>query len=93
MPNHKIDIDRLSKKVTDLSDALAHLDSPEDWKRLLIIMRRPGWTTEPEFLLSSAIVETMLNQAVELNRLKTKLIEGCQAIPTKEHVAIKQSAN
>lgn len=90
---HKVNVEKLGKKVTELSDALAHLDSPDDWKRLIILIHRPGWTTEPEFILTSAIVETMLNQAIELSRLKTKLLEGCEVISAKEAVLVNQSSN
>ncbi|MEW6125883.1 MAG: hypothetical protein AB1757_02370 [Acidobacteriota bacterium] len=81
MPNgHRIDIKRLEKKVTDLSDALAKLSSKEDFKKLILILRRPGWTTPAEYIFASSIVEAMTAQAKALDKLKGDLLKGSDAV-------------
>lgn len=77
---HKIDIQRLEKKVTDLSDALAKLGSKDDFKKLILILRRPGWTTPAEFLFASAIVDSMAAQVSALAKLKGELLKGSDAV-------------
>lgn len=77
---HQDDIGKLIKQVTDLSDALAHLSNPEDFKRLILILRHPGWTTPAEFIFASGIVESMLAQTAALTKLKGQLIKGSQSV-------------
>ena len=81
MPDvHKLDIKKLEKKVTDLSDALANLGSRDDFKRLILILKRPGWTTPAEYIFASAIVDSMQNQAAALAKLKTDLLKGSKEV-------------
>lgn len=81
MPNgHRIDIKRLEKKVTDLSDALAKLNSKEDFKKLILILRRPGWTTPAEYIFASSIVDTMTAQVKALDKLKGDLLKGSDVV-------------
>lgn len=47
---HKIDIDRLDKKVDVISDLLAKLGDEDDLRRLVREWRKPGWTTPAEFI-------------------------------------------
>lgn len=54
----KIDIDRLDKKITALSKALANLGKGTDGKDLLLIIRKPGWTTPAELAFTNALLET-----------------------------------
>jgi hypothetical protein len=81
MPDtHKLDIKKLEKKVTDLSDALARLGSREDFKRLILIFRRPGWTTPAEYLFATALVDSMQSQVATLAKLKTDLLKGSKEV-------------
>lgn len=77
---HAQDIKGLEKKVTDLSDALAHLGDKDDFKKLILILRRPGWTTPAEFIFASAVVDVMQAQASALATLKGKLLQGSEAV-------------
>ena len=77
---NKADITRLGKQVTDLSDALAKLNTPDDWKRLILILRRPGWTPPAELIFVSAILEAMRAQAIALAGLKAQLLAGSEAV-------------
>jgi hypothetical protein len=47
---HKGDIKALEKKVTSISNALSKLSSAEDFRKLIMEWRRPGWTTPVEFI-------------------------------------------
>jgi hypothetical protein len=59
MSNHDDHVKILDKKITDLSDALAHLGKGADLKELIRIIRFPGYTTPAEFAFSIAIIDSM----------------------------------
>lgn len=80
---HKIDIKNLEKRMTDLSDALAHLNNAEDWKRLILILHHPGFTTPAEFIFISSLVDSMRAQADALSKQQGALLKGCEAIIAK----------
>jgi long-subunit acyl-CoA synthetase (AMP-forming) len=81
---HGIDVEKLSKKVTDLSTALAHLGNKDDFHKLILILKRPGWTTPAEFILASAVVDVMLAQTHALTTLKGELLRGSEAVGAKQ---------
>ena len=84
MPNgHKIDVKQLEKKVTALSDALARLSSKDDFKKLIEILRFPGWTTPAEFIFAAGIVDSMLAHTAALANQKDSLLAGSKAVATK----------
>ena len=56
-------IRELEKKVSALSDALAHLGKGTTLQELLRILRFPGYTTPAELAFNHAILDTMLVQA------------------------------
>jgi hypothetical protein len=78
--NHKVEIDMLGKKISSVSDALARLGQSEDLRKLILEMRRPGFTTPAEFLLLSGIVDAMDAQVAGLTKLKGDLIKGSAAV-------------
>jgi hypothetical protein len=75
MPNGH-NIPALEKKVTALSKALANLDSAEDFRELIRILRRPGWTTPAEFIFASGIVDSMTTHVKALEQMKGALLKG-----------------
>jgi hypothetical protein len=81
--SHEQDIRRLEKKVTDLSDALAHLATADDWKKLILILNRPGWTTPAELIFASAIVDSLQAHTIALTSLKGQLLKGSDAVVVK----------
>lgn len=81
---HEIDIGNLEKRVTALSDALARLGSADDLKRLILILRRPGWTTPAEYIFASAIVDSILAHSTALTKLKADLLEGSEVVIGKQ---------
>ncbi len=85
MPRH--DIKLLEKKVDSLSNALAKLGNEDDFQELVLIWKRPGWTTPAEFTFVSAILDTMNAEVKTLGELKTSLLRG-----SKEVIATKQAA-
>jgi hypothetical protein len=77
---HQIDIKQLEKKVTSISNLLAKLNSAEDFRKLILEWRRPGWTTPAEFLLVSGIVDSMAGHIQVLTKLKGDLLKGSKAV-------------
>ncbi len=73
-------IQQLEKRVSALSDALAKLGSADDFKRLILIMKRPGWTTPAEFIFASAVVDSMIAQAAGMAKMKGELLKGAEAV-------------
>ncbi|MBL8143434.1 MAG: hypothetical protein JNM38_20130 [Acidobacteria bacterium] len=76
----KHDIKRLEKKVTSISKALANLNSADDFRKLILEWRRPGWTTPAEFLLVSTILDSMAAHVDALADMKAGLIKGSRAV-------------
>lgn len=77
---HKIDIEKLDKKVDVISDLLAKLGDEDDLRRLIQEWRRPGWTTPAEFLLVSAALDNFTHLAKGLLNMKQDLMEGAKAV-------------
>lgn len=80
MPNHRAEIKRLEKKVDALSDALAHLGKGTSLRDLILIMRKPGWTTPAELTFATSIIETMAEQVAGLERLQNNLLKGSRMV-------------
>lgn len=59
-------VEKLDKKITALSDALATLGRGTDLKELLRIIRNPGWTTPAELAMTHAILDSVAAQASQL---------------------------
>ena len=74
------DTERLQKKVTDLSNALARLHNAEEFKELILILKRPGWTTPAEFIFATGIVNSMIAHTEALTQLKTDLMRGSAVV-------------
>ena len=77
---HRPDIAKLTKRVKALSDSLVYVSKIEDLKQLIIVMKRPGWTTPAEFLFAAGIVDSMLVQVKALGQLKNALLRGSRAV-------------
>ncbi len=81
MPNgHKIYLKKLEKKATSLSDALGDLGNSEDFRRLILEWRRPGWTTPAELIFVTGILDAMSAHTAALNGLKGALTKGSKAV-------------
>ncbi|MGH8078828.1 MAG: hypothetical protein ACREPE_16125 [Lysobacter sp.] len=80
MPNNDRHIKLLDEKISDLSDALAHLGKGTDLAELLRIIRKPGWTTPAEFRFSVALVETMKLQVDGLAQTSARLLEAAKVV-------------
>jgi hypothetical protein len=77
----------LDKKITALSDALAHLGKGTDLKELIRIIRFPGWTTPAEFAFAVALIDAMQTHANALSNLNTQLLAASKLVSTKEQIA------
>ncbi|WP_219132664.1 hypothetical protein [Janthinobacterium sp. UMAB-60] len=84
MDDHSNHIRDLEKKISALSDALAHLGKGTTLHELLRILRFPGYTTPAEFTFNVAILDTMLVQANALEKLGQDLLAGAKQVVTKQ---------
>lgn len=73
----------LDKKITALSDALAHLGKGTDLRELLRIIKNPGWTTPAEFAFATTILDSMHEQVNQLSKTSTKLLEASKQVSAK----------
>jgi hypothetical protein len=81
--NHRVDIRRLEKRISALSDVLARLGRGKDLRDLIRILRFPGWTTPAEFASAFGIVESMISHAAVLAQLQSALTKGRNAVATR----------
>jgi len=84
MPNgHRADISKLVNRVHALSDSIVGVSSLSEWKSLIAVIRRPGWTTPAEFRYALGIVDAMIAQTRALRQLKSALVSASRAVSTK----------
>ena len=77
---HALEIRELDKKITALSDALAHLGKGSTMKDVLLIIRKPGYTTPAEFRFTLGLVNAMQGQVNIITQLGDSLLAGAQAV-------------
>jgi hypothetical protein len=81
MPNgHRADIAKLVNRVHALSDAIVGVGTVAEWKNLIVVFHRPGWTTPAEFRFAMGMVDAMIVQARALRQLKTGLFAASRAV-------------
>jgi hypothetical protein len=73
-------IRELDKKITALSDAMAHLGQGTSLKELLKVIRFPGYTTPAELALTTTILDGMQAHVGALARMETALLSASQKI-------------
>lgn len=78
--NHRGDLTKLATRVGSLSDALASLGRTDELRQLLVIIRRPGWTTPAEFRFAIGLTDAMLLHVKALAQSKNALIAGSRAV-------------
>mgnify|MGYP000033816048 CR=1 FL=1 len=78
--NHEAGIAKLEKQITTLSNALAKLGKGTDWRELILIIKRPGWTTPAELIFTSAILDGLMGQLKAFDGLKNSLIKGSKVV-------------
>lgn len=76
----KVALDKLDKKITALSDALAHLGKGTTLAELLRIIRKPGWTTPAELAFTVTIVDALATQVAALERLTSGLVKAASQV-------------
>ncbi|HEY4081895.1 MAG TPA: hypothetical protein VGM81_14490 [Burkholderiaceae bacterium] len=79
----KIDLAKIDKKVTALSDALAKLGKGTDLKELIRLSRQPGWTTPAEYAFAMSILDSMQRQVDQLAQLSGALIKAAGKVSAK----------
>lgn len=80
MPNHRADLKKFEKSISALSDALAHLGKGTSLRDLILIIRKPGWTTPAELAFASSIVENMTSQVAQLERMQANLLKASKMV-------------
>jgi len=75
-----IALKKLDKKITTLSDALAHLGKGTDLRDLIRIIRFPGWTTPAELAFTVAILDSMQSQVDQLTKLSGALAAAAKRV-------------
>jgi uncharacterized protein YukE len=80
MSKHESEIRELDKKITALSDALAHLGKGTTMQDLILIIRKPGYTTPAELRFTVAMVDAMHDQVNILTQLGNNLLAGAKAV-------------
>jgi hypothetical protein len=73
---------RLQKRITTLSNAITRLAKVDDLRELLLLIRRPGWTTPAEFAFAAGIADALIAQVEVVGRLKTALLRGSGEVGT-----------
>lgn len=76
----KVQLDKLDKKITALSDALAKLGRGTTLQDLLKIIRKPGWTTPAELAFANTIVDALTAQVGALDKLATSLTKSAALV-------------
>lgn len=84
MPKNKNHVKVLDEKITELSDALAHLGKGSDLKELIRIIRFPGYTTPAELAFSIAIIDSMQAHVQALSNLNTQLLAASKLVVSQE---------
>jgi cephalosporin hydroxylase len=87
MPTHDEHVKALGKKITELSDALAHLGKGTDLAELIKIIRYPGYTTPAEWGLHMVILDSMQTQVKVLAKLSSELLSAGKLIAKNNQVA------
>jgi hypothetical protein len=80
MSDHDSHVRQIDKKVTALSDALAHLGQGTSLKELLRIIRFPGYTTPAELAFTMAILDGMEAQVRTLAKMETELLAASKFV-------------
>lgn len=79
----KHNIEHLEAQIRRLHRSLASL-ADDDLEELILIIKRPGWTTPAEFLFAVAMVESMQGQVKGLAAQKRALLAGSRAVGQRQ---------
>jgi len=75
---HNREIEKLAKQINALGDDVADLGDSDDLKSLLLIIRRPGWTSVAELAFARGVVESLRVQVQAVAGLKKSLVEASE---------------
>lgn len=70
----------LEKEIKALSAAWINLSRSQTLAELLIIIKRPGWTTPAELLFTKGVIESLQVQTQALQRLSGSLLKAGQLV-------------
>jgi hypothetical protein len=66
----------IEKKISALSDALAHLGKGTSLRDLILIIKQPGWTTPAELAFAVGMLDAMSVHAKALDTLGKQLVKA-----------------
>lgn len=75
------DIDALEERIKVAVDDLKSVDSGL-LEAVLEEIRRPGWTSEAEYVFTLGITETLIDQLAVVRKLQGTLIAGARRVAT-----------
>jgi hypothetical protein len=76
----KHELVKLESKIKELNDVCREIGDESNMKEMLLIIRRPGWTTPAELALVNVAVESLINQVRAVNSLRESLVAGARQV-------------
>lgn len=70
----------LDKKITELSDLLAHLGQGKPTSELIRIIRGGGWTTPAEFEFATAAIDQVTQQVQLMERTLERIVTSAKLV-------------
>ena len=74
------EIIKLEQLIQSAKAANSSSNSNDDWDELLRVIHNPGWTTLPEALFVSKIVDSIISQTHQLTALRSGLLAGARLV-------------
>jgi hypothetical protein len=78
-----MDLKQIESHCKNLTQSLKALADEKDFAELMLIVRKPGWTTPAEALMVNGLLDSMNAQAKHLAGLKQTLLAGARAVSTQ----------
>ena len=78
-----MDLKQIETRCQQVSRSLNELADGKDFDELMLLIRKPGWTTPAEAMLVTGLLDTIGAQAKQLGELKRSLMAGARAVGAK----------
>jgi hypothetical protein len=78
-----MDLKQIESRCQQVSSSLKELADGKDFDELMLLIRKPGWTTPAEAMLVNGLLDNMSAQAKQLGELKRNLMAGARAVGAK----------
>jgi hypothetical protein len=74
---------RIEARINEVNKAIAGCSDSDVDREMLLVVRKPGFTSKAESMLVMAALDSMHSQATALAAHKKSLLKGCQAVGEK----------